>query len=101
MRMCMNINRNERLNRIEKIFWETTKLIPSHIVKNMSNSEGKYIAKYKDLIEEYTKSLPYTKFDLAKVSEFTGTLSLLKSYLLKSECLKTAVKYICQKLVNF
>ena len=41
-------------------------MIPTHIRKNISESEGKYMAKYTELVEEYSKSLPYSKFDLVK-----------------------------------
>ena len=48
---------NTRLDRINKMTWESGKHIPDYLLDNLSAEETKYFKKYVDNIDEYNKSV--------------------------------------------
>jgi hypothetical protein len=49
--------RSTRLDRIQRIAWESGKQLPPHIQEKMSAGEQKYFRDYVKLIDEYSKNV--------------------------------------------
>ena len=48
--------RATRLDRVQRIAWESGKILPQHIGENMSPSEHKYFEDYIEALDTYNKS---------------------------------------------
>lgn len=62
-----NLYSNNRIDKIEKVFWEAGNPIPQHIVKNLEDKEMKLYEDYTKIINKYTKNLTTVDLDLTKV----------------------------------
>ena len=56
----MECCRSTRLDRVNRVVWESGKAMPAHIAENLSQSEMKYYDNYVEAIDAYNKEYaPY------------------------------------------